>query len=59
MDIKEIVDETGWSLIEILKRVNSFPRVTETITEEELKNMTKEEFSNLLSGNNKKIGIEE
>ncbi|MCO4357977.1 hypothetical protein BU586_12535 [Staphylococcus agnetis] len=59
MNIKDITEETGWDLVEILKRVNSFPRVTETITEEELKNMTKEEFSDLLSGNNKKIGIEE
>lgn len=59
MNIKDITEETGWDLVEILKRVNSSPRVTETITEEELKNMTKEEFSNLLSGNNKKIGIEE
>ncbi|WP_268745391.1 hypothetical protein [Staphylococcus agnetis] len=34
MNIKDITEETGWDLVEILKRVNSFPRVTETITEE-------------------------
>ncbi|WP_157947799.1 hypothetical protein [Staphylococcus chromogenes] len=50
MDIKEILDETGWSLIEILKRINSFPYVTEKITEDSLSNMTKEEFMKFLLG---------
>ncbi|WP_194746177.1 hypothetical protein [Staphylococcus chromogenes] len=50
MDKKEIVNETGWSLVEILKRINSLPYVTETITEESLKTMSKEEFNNLLHG---------
>ncbi|MBV5137698.1 MULTISPECIES: hypothetical protein [Staphylococcus] len=50
MDIKEILDETGWSLIEILKRINSFPYVTEKITEDTLSNMTKEEFMKFLLG---------
>ncbi|MCE5004532.1 hypothetical protein [Staphylococcus chromogenes] len=50
MDIKEILDETGWSLIEILKRINSFPYVTEKITEDSLSNMTKEEFMEFFLG---------
>ena len=50
MDIKEILDETGWSLNEILKRLNSFPYVTEKITEDSLNNMTKEEFMEFLLG---------
>ncbi|MCO4357274.1 hypothetical protein [Staphylococcus agnetis] len=50
MDIKEIIDETGWSLIEILKRLNSLPYVTEKITEDSLSNMTKEEFMEFLLG---------
>ncbi|WP_186434587.1 hypothetical protein [Staphylococcus agnetis] len=50
MDIKEIVDETGWSLIEILKRINSLPFVTEEITIKSLENMTKEEFKKFLLG---------
>lgn len=50
MDIKEILDETGWSLIEILKRINSFPYVTEKITEDSLSNMTKEEFMKFFLG---------
>ncbi|WP_157947123.1 hypothetical protein [Staphylococcus chromogenes] len=50
MDNKEILDETGWSLIEILKRINSFPYVTEKITEDSLSNMTKEEFMEFFLG---------
>lgn len=50
MDIKEIIDETGWSLIEILKRINSFPYVTEEVTLESLQNMNKEEFVKFLLG---------
>ncbi|NHM91451.1 MULTISPECIES: hypothetical protein [Staphylococcus] len=50
MNIKDITEETGWDLVEILKRVNSFPFVTEEITIKSLENMTKEEFKKFLLG---------
>lgn len=50
MNLKEITDNTGWSLIEILKRINSLPYVTEEITIKSLEDMTKEEFKKFLLG---------
>lgn len=50
MDTKEIIDETELSLIEILKKPNNLPYVTEKITVESLQNMTKEEFTEFLIG---------
>lgn len=50
MNIKDITEETGWDLVEILKKVNSLPHVTEEVTLESLQSMNKEEFVNFLLG---------
>ncbi|UEX90885.1 hypothetical protein [Staphylococcus ratti] len=50
MNNKDLINETGWTMNEIIKRINSFPHVSKKITEQDLKKMSKNEFKNLLLG---------
>ncbi|WP_419790729.1 hypothetical protein RCF73_09785 [Staphylococcus chromogenes] len=47
MNNKDLIDETGWTLTEI---INSLPHIKQKITQEDLQNMSKVEFQEMIIG---------
>ncbi|PTF82289.1 hypothetical protein BU686_03645, partial [Staphylococcus chromogenes] len=50
MNNKDLIDETGWTLTEIINRINSLPHIKQKITQEDLQNMSKVEFQEMIIG---------
>ena len=50
MNNKDLIDETGWTLTEIINRINSLPHIKQKITQEDLQNMSKGEFQEMIIG---------
>lgn len=50
MNNKDLIDETGWTLTEIINRINSLPHIKQKITQEDLQNISKGEFQEMIIG---------
>ncbi|WP_419792011.1 hypothetical protein RCF72_08835 [Staphylococcus chromogenes] len=50
MNNKDLIDETGWTLTEIINRINSLPHIKQKITQVDLQNMSKVEFQEMIIG---------
>ena len=52
MNNKDLIDEIGWTITEIINRINSLPHIKQKVTKEDLQNMSKSEFQDMILGQN-------